>query len=93
MILTAAATTTAVPITTPVGTTVTMETDPMIDPCQRQPCLNSGTCIGGFSQSSSGYICLCVEQYTGMNCDIKVETATSKICSYQHICMKTSLLM
>ena len=57
-----------------VATNVTMETVP-VDSCLSQPCLNSGTCIGGYS----GYICLCVEQYTGLNCDLEVETATSKI--------------
>ena len=76
-ILTAATATTTVPITAPIATTVTIGTVP-IDPCLSQPCLNSGTCIGGFSQSI-GYVCLCVEQYTGSNCDIEVETATSKI--------------
>ena len=74
IILSAATTTTAVPITEPIATTVTTTTVP-IDPCLSRPCLNSGTCIGGFSQ----YVCLCVELYTGKNCDIEVEIATSKI--------------
>ena len=62
------------------ATTATMETVPT-DTCLSQPCLNYGTCIGG----NIGYVCLCVEQYTGPNCDVKMEPATSKICSYQHM--------
>ena len=63
---------------TPSAVTVTTETVSK-DPCLSQPCLNSGTCLRGYSQSSSGYICLCIEQYTGLNCDIEVENASSKI--------------
>ena len=47
------------------------------DPCSSNPCQNSGTCIS----YGTGYICLCGQGYSGINCQ------NSKIILFQSLKM------
>jgi hypothetical protein len=46
------------------------ETD--INECASNPCLNGGTCVDGVDQ----YICECVAEFSGVNCEIVVDACT-----------------
>ena len=42
---------------------------PDIDECNSNPCAHKGTCIDGVNS----FTCLCVEGYSGYNCDTGIE--------------------
>lgn len=44
------------------------------DPCQPNPCLNSGTC----SRSSGGYTCACLPGWTGVNCQTRTYNCSDR---------------
>ena len=39
-----------------------------VDECLSSPCFNGGTC----SNTNGSYICACIEDWTGKDCEIKV---------------------
>ena len=43
----------------------TQEPEPDVDHCKNEPCMNGGKC----HNSSSGYICVCSDFYTGQSCE------------------------
>jgi len=43
------------------------------NPCQRNPCLNGGTCSVA-TTTASGYTCSCPTQFTGTNCQTRARS-------------------
>ncbi|KFM78257.1 Basement membrane-specific heparan sulfate proteoglycan core protein, partial [Stegodyphus mimosarum] len=41
-------------------------------PCEKNPCLNDGTCVED-DGSPQGYVCECLEGYSGTNCEIETD--------------------
>ena len=60
---------------------VTCEND--INDCEDQPCLNGGTC----QDDVSGYLCVCVEGFTGTTCEIETDECLSGPCENGGVCV------
>ncbi|XP_077179811.1 protein delta homolog 1 [Paroedura picta] len=43
--------------------------DTAVHPCSSKPCMNNSTCIE--TGEGGGYICLCIQGYTGKNCRVR----------------------
>ena len=58
--------------------------------CNPSPCENEGVCLTDTS-AVGGYICRCVPQYTGRNCDQVVDPCTTSEYQCMYTCMYTCI--
>ena len=52
----------------------------MISQCVSFPCLNGGTCRDFYTNTGSGYICLCPPLYNGTRCEQTINPCASNPC-------------
>nr|XP_022341960.1 basement membrane-specific heparan sulfate proteoglycan core protein-like isoform X4 [Crassostrea virginica] len=58
------------------------------DMCNRNPCANGGTCLGGTAVS---YRCVCPASYTGKDCEVEINLClTLQPCQNRGVCSFTS---